>query len=142
MLADWPGCAPTRAFLTEIFSGDIRATVDSEKPQRPEGGRTPYAARGSLAGEYARFRRDFELERRSGQRLTLQRRGSHSFSRHWGTSVMRAIIRSTTRTKCPRSALPGGKAGAPALLVLRSSEAEAEGEDPLAFKLHRPQFHG
>ena len=55
---------------------------------------------------------------------------------------MRAIIRSTTRTKCPRSALPGGKAGVPALFVVRASEAEALGEDPLALKLHRPQFHG
>ena len=61
-------------YLSEIFSGDIRATVDRWREEaEAERGRAPYAALRALAGEYVRFRRDFDRERRSGQRLTLQR---------------------------------------------------------------------
>ena len=59
-------------YLSEIFSGDIRATVDRWRETADAGGgRTPYAALRALAGDYVRFRRDFEQERRSGQRLAL-----------------------------------------------------------------------
>ena len=61
-------------YLSEIFSGDIRATVDRwREAAEAEGGRTPYAALRALAGDYVRFRRDSDRERRSGQRLTQQR---------------------------------------------------------------------
>ena len=61
-------------YLSEIFSGDIRATVDRWREQgEAESGGTPYAALRTLAGDYVRFRRDFDRERRGGRRLTLQR---------------------------------------------------------------------
>ena len=61
-------------YLSEICSGDIRATVDRWREQAEAArGRTPYAALRTLAGDYVRFRRDFDRERRSGRRLTLQR---------------------------------------------------------------------
>ena len=61
-------------YLSEIFSGDIRATVDRWREQADaESGRTPYAALRALAGDYVRFRRDFDRERRTAPRLTLQR---------------------------------------------------------------------
>jgi hypothetical protein len=58
-------------YLSEIFSGDIRATVNRWRESAESEGGTPYAALRALAGDYVRFRRDFEQERRSGQRLTL-----------------------------------------------------------------------
>ena len=64
----------SRHYLSEIFSGDIRATVDRWRERaEAERGRTPYAALRTLVGDYVRFRRDFDRERRSGQRLALQR---------------------------------------------------------------------
>ena len=130
-------------YLSEIFSGDIRATVDRwRETAEAEGGRTPYAALRALAADYVRFRRDFERERRTERRLDLQR--------EWFRQLLAVLGYDWTPTNQPLDdgdELPvlcavGGKAGAPALLALGAYDAEAEGEDPLALKPHRLQFHG
>ena len=55
-------------YLSEIFSGDIRATVDRwRESAEAGGGQPPYAALRALAGHYVRFRRDFDRERRHFQ---------------------------------------------------------------------------
>ena len=84
-------------YLSEVFAGDIRETVERWRESaaddgssnadggptagdggrraggRTAGGRTPYDALRALAPEYVRFRREFERERRAERRLDLQR---------------------------------------------------------------------
>ena len=130
-------------YLSEIFSGDIRATVDRWREEaEAERARTPYAALRALAGEYVRFRRDFDRERRSGQRLTLQREWLRHLLPALGYEWSPANHLLDDGDEVPVLCAAGGKAGAPALLALGAYDAEAEGEDPLALRPHRLQFHG
>ena len=130
-------------YLSEIFSGDIRATVDRwREAAEADGGRTPYAALRALAGDYVRFRRDFERERRSDRRLTLQRKWFRQFLVALGYEWSPTNHPLDDGDEVPVLCAAGGKAGAPALLALGAYDAEAEGEDPLALKPHRLQFHG
>ena len=130
-------------YLSEIFGGDIRATVDRwREAAEAEGGRTPYAALHAVAGDYVRFRRDFERERRAGQRLTLQRDWFRQLLPALGYEWNPANHPLDDGDEAPVLCAVGGKAGAPALLALGAYDAEAEGEDPLALKPHPLQFHG
>ncbi len=130
-------------YLSEIFTGDIRATVDRWREQaETEGGRTPYAALRTLAGDYVRFRRDFDLKRRSGQRLTLQREWFRQLLPALGYEWAPANQPLDDGDEVPVLCAAGGKAGAPALLALGAYDAEAEDEDPLKLKPHPLQFHG
>ena len=130
-------------YLSEIFSGDIRATVDRwRESAETEGGRTPYAALRALAGEYVRFRRDFDRERRSGRRLTLQREWFRQLLPALGYKWAPANHPLDDGDEVPVLCAAGGKAGAPVLLALGAYDAEAEGEDPLRLRPHRLQFHG
>ena len=130
-------------YLSEIFSGDIRATVDRwRESAESEGGRTPYAALRALAGEYVRFRRDFDRERRSGQRLTLQREWFRQLLPALGYKWAPANHPLDDGDEVPVLCAAGGKAGAPVLLALGAYDAEAEGEDPLRLRPHPLQFHG
>ncbi len=130
-------------YLSEIFSGDIRSTVDRwRESAEAGGGQTPYAALRALAGDYVRFRRDFDREHRSGRRLTLQR--------EWFRQLLPALGYEWDPTNHPLDdgdevpvlSAAGGNAGAPALLALGAYDPEAEGEDPLELKPHPLQFHG
>ena len=130
-------------YLSEIFSGDIRATVDRWREEaEAERGRTPYAALRALAGEYVRFRRDFERERRAGNRLDLQRDWFRHLLPALGYEWSPANHLLDDGDEVPVLCAAGGKAAAPALLALGAYDAEAEGEDPLALRPHRLQFHG
>ena len=130
-------------YLSEIFSGDIRATVDRWREQaEAESGRTPYTALRTLAGDYVRFRRDFDRERRSGQRLILQREWFRQLLPALGYEWAPANQPLDDGDEVPVLCAAGGKAGAPALLALGAYDEEAEGEDPLKLKPHRLQFHG
>ena len=130
-------------YLPEIFSGDIRATVDRWREQaEAESGRTPYAALRTLAADYVRFRRDFDRERRSDPRLTLQRKWFRQLLPALGYEWAPANQPLDVGDEVPVLCAAGGKAGAPALLALGAYDAEAEGEDPLKLKPHPLQFHG
>ena len=130
-------------YLSEIFSGDIRATVDRWRDAADaEGGRTPYAALRALATDYVRFRRDFDRERRSELRLTLQREWFRQLLPALGYEWSPANHPLDDGDEVPVLCAAGGKAGAPALFALGAYDAEAEGEDPLALRPHRSQFHG
>ena len=130
-------------YLSEIFSGDIRATVDRWREQaEAESGRTPYTALRTLAGDYVRFRRDFDRERRSGQRLILQREWFRQLLPALGYEWAPANQPLDDGDEVPVLCAAGGKAGAPALLALGAYDEEAEGEDPLKLNPHRLQFHG
>ena len=130
-------------YLSEIFSGDIRATVKRwHEAAEAERGRTPYAALRALAGEYVRFRRDFDRERRSGQRLILQREWFRHLLPALGYEWSPANHQLDDGDEVPVLCAAGGKAGPAALLALGAYDAEAEGEDPLKLKPNRLQFHG
>ena len=130
-------------YLSEIFSGDIRATVDRWREQADaERGRTPYAALRALAGDYVRFRRDFDRERRSGRRLTLQRAWFRQLLPALGYEWAPADHPLDDGDEVPVLSVAGGNASAPALLALGAYDPEAEGEDPLELKPHPLQFHG
>ena len=130
-------------YLSEIFSGDIRATVDRWRAQADaESGRTPYAALRALAGDYVRFRRDFDRERRSGRRLNLQRAWFRQFLPALGYDWAPADHPLDDGDEVPVLSAAGSNAGAPALLALGAYDPEAEGEDPLELKPHPLQFHG
>ncbi len=130
-------------YLSEIFSGDIRATVDRWREQAEvEKGRTPYAALRTLAGDYVRFRRDFDRERRSGRRLTLQRAWFRQLLPALGYEWAPADHPLDDGDEVPVLSAAGGSPGAPALLALGAYDPEAEGEDPLELKPHPLQFHG
>ena len=130
-------------YLSEIFSGDIRATVDRWREQADAGsGRTPYAALRALAGDYVRFRRDFDRERRTAPRLTLQREWFRQLLPALGYEWKPADHPLDDGDAVPALCAAGGRAGAPALLALGAYDAEAEGEDPLRLRPHPLQFHG
>ena len=130
-------------YLSEIFAGDIRATVERwREAAEAEGGRTPYAALRALAGDYVRFRRDFERERRAERRLRLQRDWCRQLVTALGYDWTPADHLLGEGDEAPVLCAAGGKTGAPALLALGAYDADAEGEDPLALKPHRLQFHG
>ena len=130
-------------YLSEIFTGDIRTTVDRwRETAEAEGQRTPYGALLALAGDYVRFRRDFEHERRGGRRLTLQREWFRRLLPALGYEWSPANHPLDDGDEVPVLSASGGKPGAPALLALGAYDAEADGEDPLALKPHRLQFHG
>ena len=130
-------------YLSEIFSGDIRATVDRWRDAADaKGVRTPYAALRALAADYVRFRRDFDRDRRSERRLTLQREWFRQLLPALGYEWNPANHPLDDGDEVPVLCAAGGKAGAPALIALGAYDAEAEGEDPLALKPHRLQFHG
>ncbi len=130
-------------YLSEIFSGDIRATVESwREAAEAGGGQTPYAALRALAGGYVRFRRDFDRERRSGRRLTLQREWFRRLLPALGYAWAPGDHPLDAGDEVPVLCAAGGRPGAPALLALGAYDAEAEGEDPLELKPHPLQFHG
>ncbi len=89
-----------------------------------------------------RFRRDFDRERRTAPRLTLQR--------EWFRQLLPALGYAWAPTDHPLDdgdAVPAlcaasGRAGAPALLALGAYDAEAEGEDPLRLRPQPLPFHG
>ena len=129
-------------YLSEIFSGDIRATVDRwRESAEAGGGQTPYAALRALAGDYVRFRRHFDREHRGG-RLTLQREWFRQLLPGLGYEWAPADHPLDDGDEVPVLSAAGGKAGAPALLALGAYDPEAEGEDPLELKPHPLQFHG
>ena len=129
-------------YLSEIFSGDIRSTVDRwRESAEAGGGQTPYAALRALAGDYVRFRRDFDRERHGARRLTLQR--------EWFRQLLPALgyewapaDHPLDGDEVPVLSAAGGNAGAPTLLAIGAYDPEAEGEDPLQLKPHPLQFHG
>ena len=129
-------------YLSEIFSGDIRSTVDRwRESAEAGGGQTPYAALRALAGDYVRFRRHFDREHRGG-RLTLQREWFRQLLPALGYQWAPADHPLDDGDEVPVLSAAGGKAGAPALLALGTYDPEAEGEDPLELKPHPLQFHG
>ena len=89
-----------------------------------------------------RFRRDFDRERRSGRRLTLQREWFRQLLPALGYKWAPANHPLDDGDEVPVLCAAGGKAGAPVLLALGAYDAEAEGEDPLRLRPHRLQFHG
>ena len=130
-------------YLSEVFTGDIRATVERwREAADAEGGRTPYASLRALAGGYVRFRRDFERERRAERRLRLQRDWCRQLLTALGYDWTPANHLLGEGDEAPVLCAAGGKTGAPALLALGAYDADADGEDPLALKPHRLQFHG
>ena len=130
-------------YLSEIFAGDLRATVDRWRgAAEAGGGPTPYAALRALAGDYVRFRRDFERERRAERRLALQRAWFRRLLAALGYDQAPAGHPLDDGVEVPVLCAAGGAAGAPALLALGAYDAEAEGDDPLALKPHPLQFHG
>ena len=129
-------------YLSEIFSGDIRSTVDRwRESAEAGGGQTPYAALRALAGDYVRFRRDFDREHRSGRRLTLQRELFRQLLPALGYEWDPAN-HPLDGDHVPVLSAAGGNAGGPALLALGAYDPEAEGEDPLELNPHPLQFHG
>ena len=115
-------------YLSEIFAGDLRATVDRWRgAAEAGGGPTPYAALRALAGDYVRFRRDFERERRAERRLALQRAWFRRLLAALGYDQAPAGHPLDDGVEVPVLCAAGGAAGAPALLALGTYDAEAEG---------------
>lgn len=130
-------------YLSEIFAGDIRATVDRWREQAAATGeRTPYGALGALAADYVQFRRDFARERRAEARLKLQRGWCRLLLTALGYDWRPANHPLDDGDEVPVLCTAGGAAGAPAALALEAFDSEAEGEDPLALRPHPGQFHG
>ena len=130
-------------YLSEIFSGDIRATVDRwRESAEASGGQMPYVALRALAGDYVRFRRAFERERRGERRLTLQRAWFRQLLPALGYGWDPANHTLDNGDEVPVLSAAAGRAGAPDLLALGTYDPEADGEDPLTLKPHSLQFHG
>ena len=130
-------------YLAEIFAGDIQATLDRWR-ERAEAAnaRTPWAELRALAPEHLRFRRDFERERRAGQRILRQREWFRLLLAALGFSCKPANLALEDGAEVPILCADGGAAGAPRLLALGAFDATGEGEDPLSLKPHALQFHG
>ena len=130
-------------YLAEIFAGDIQATLDRWR-ERAEAAnaRTPWAELRALAPEHLRFRRDFERERRAGQRILRQREWFRLLLAALGYPCKPANLALEDGAELPILCAAGDVAGAPRLLALGAFDATGEGEDPLSLKPHALQFHG
>ena len=130
-------------YLAEIFAGDIQATLDRWR-ERAEAAnaRTPWAELRALAPEHLRFRRDFERERRAGQRILRQREWFRLLLAALGFSCKPANLALEDGAEVPILCADGGAGGAPRLLALGAFDATGEGEDPLSLKPCALQFHG
>ena len=130
-------------YLAEIFTGDIRATIERwRKAAEANGARAPYAELRALAPDYLRFRRDFDRERRSAKRIDLQRDWFRQLLRALGYPWQPANLRLADGAEAPVLCAADIWAGSPRLLVLGAYDPSGEGEDPLALKPHPDQFHG
>ena len=131
-------------YLAEIFTGDIQATIErwrkqAESTSNPD----PNAQLRALAQEYLRFRRDFQRERRTGHRIIRQREWFRLLLEALGYRWQPANLGLEDGAEIPILAIEGATATQPPrLLVLGAYDADGEGEDPLALKPHRRQFHG
>ena len=130
-------------YLAEVFTGDIRATIERwRKAAEANGARAPYAEFRALAPDYLRFRRDFDRERRSAKRIDLQRDWFRQLLRALGYPWQPANLRLADGAEAPVLCAADIQAGSPRLLVLGAYDPSGEGEDPLALKPHPDQFHG
>ena len=130
-------------YLAEIFAGDIQATLERWREQAESANvRTPWAELRALAAEHLRFRRDFERERRAGQRILRQREWFRLLLAALGFSCKPANLALEDGAEVPILCADGGAAGAPRLLALGTFDATGEGEDPLSLKPCALQFHG
>ena len=131
-------------YLAEIFTGDIQATIERWRKQAESTStRTPNAQLRALAPEYLRFRRDFQRERRASRRIIRQREWFRLLLEALGYRWQPADLVLEDGAEIPILAAEGETATQPPrLLVLGAYDADGEGEDPLALKPHRRQFHG
>ena len=130
-------------YLAEVFTGDIRTTIERWRKAAEAGGaRAPYAELRALAPDYLRFRRDFDRERRSAKRIDLQRDWFRQLLRALGYPWQPANLRLADGAEAPVLCAADIWAGGPRLLVLGAYDPSGEGEDPLALKPHPDQFHG
>ena len=130
-------------YLAEVFTGDIRGTIERwRKDAEASGARAPYAEFRALAPDYLRFRRDFERERRSTNRIALQRDWFRRLLRALGYPWQPANLHLVDGADAPVLCAAGINAGSPRLLALGAYDPSGEGEDPLALKPHHDQFHG
>ena len=118
-------------YLAEIFAGDIQAALDRWREQAESANaRTPWAELRALAPEHLRFRRDFERERRAGQRILRQREWFRLLLAALGFSRKPANLALEDGAEVPILWADGEVAGAPRLLALGAFDATGEGEDP------------
>ena len=144
-------------YLAEIFTGDIQATVERWRKQAEStSARAPFAELRALAPEYLRFRRDFDRERRTSQRIVRQREWFRLLLAGLGYRWRPANLVLEDGAEIPILCAEGGTAGtlggavpnaasagdSPRLLVLGAFDVDGEGEDPLVLKPHPRQFHG
>ena len=130
-------------YLAEIFAGDIQATLERWREQAESASaRTPWAELRALAPEHLRFRRDFERERRAGQRILRQREWFRLLLAALGYPCKPANLALEDGAEVPILCADGVSSGTPRLLALGAFDATGEGEDPLSLKPHALQFHG
>ena len=144
-------------YLAEIFTGDIQATVERWRKQAEStSARAPYAELRALAPDYLRFRRDFQRERRTSQRIVRQREWFRLLLAALGYRWRPANLVLEDGAEIPILCAEGGTAGtlggpapnaasagdSPRLLVLGAFDVDGEGEDPLVLRPHTRQFHG
>ena len=131
-------------YLAEIFTGDIQATIERWRKQAESTStRAPNAQLRALAPEYLRFRRDFQRERRTRHRIDRQREWFRLLLEALGYRWQPANLVLEDGAEIPILAAEGATATQPPrLLVLGAYDAYGEGEDPVALKPHRRQFHG
>ena len=132
-------------YLAEIFTGDIQATLERWREQaEANNARTPHAELRALAPEYLRFRNEFALERRTGQRILKQREWFGRLLPALGYACQPANHLLEDGSEVPILCAVGnaGASSQPRLLVLGTYDPHGEGEDPLTLKPHRLQFHG
>ena len=132
-------------YLAEIFTGDIQATLERWREQaEAASARTPYAELRALAPDYLRFRNEFALERRTGQRILKQREWFGRLLPALGYPCQPANHLLEDGSEVPILCAVGnaGPSTSPRLLVLGAYDPHGEGEDPLTLKPHRLQFHG
>ena len=133
-------------YLAEIFAGDIQATLERWREQaEANNAHPPHAELRALAPDYLRFRREFALERRTGQRILKQREWFGRLLPALGYPCQPANHLLEDGSEVPILCAVGNTSGpstSPRLLVLGAYDPHGEGEDPLTLKPHRLQFHG
>ncbi len=145
-------------YLSEIFSGDIRATVDrwreAADAMDPAGeiAGPPYARLRRLSREYFQFRHRFASERRHETRVQWQRAwfrrllGALGYGWSPGNHGLEdgevPVLSAGAEGEGQGDGRAAHSAGPARLLVFGAYDDGVEGDDPLALKPHRAQFHG
>ncbi|MEN8168422.1 MAG: N-6 DNA methylase, partial [Pseudomonadota bacterium] len=129
-------------YLSEVFRGDIKASLDAWSAMEEEGGeKSPVSRLKGIYRDYFAATERLRRERSARARIDLQREIFERLTQVLGYPWQPQNLQLEDGSEIPvLAALDQG--GAPELLLIGAYDSEQEGADPLILTPDRAQFHG